>query len=88
MEDNRAGVCVGSSGRPFALVVCVRIDEERHAVFMPAFVHPDSVDTYLNFLKNGEEVLRISNAVYEADKDQWLVHPEPVETHWPKNDDW
>jgi hypothetical protein len=87
VEDNRAGVCFGSSGRPFALVVCVRIGEERHAVLMPDWSHVDSVVAYHDFLNGDRETLRINNAVYDQGNDRWLVHPETMEAYWPKNDE-
>ena len=87
VEDHRGGVCFGSSGRPFAIIVCVRIGEERHAVLMPAWSHPDSAVAYRDFLEGDRETLRVNNALYEPDKDQWLVHPETMEAHWPKNDE-
>jgi hypothetical protein len=87
VEDNRAGICFGSSGRPFGLVVCVRIGEERHAVLMPVLSHPDSAVAYHDFLNGDRETLRINNAVYDQDNDRWLVHPEAMEACWPKDDE-
>src|SRR5262245_56324301 len=52
LEDNRAWVCFGSSGRPFGMVVLVRTDAALHAVLLPGFSHPDSVELYLDFLRN------------------------------------
>ncbi len=88
LEDHRAGVCFGSSGRPFALVVYVRTGAKLHAVLMPAFRHPDSVEAYLNFLKRDyQETLRVSLTRYDTSKQHWEVSPEPIEAHWPKQGD-
>jgi hypothetical protein len=86
VEDNLAGVCFGSSGRPFGLVVYVRVGDDLHAVLMPAFVHPDSVEAYRGFLNNDRETLRISSAVFDTDKAHWEVSPTPVTAVWPKKD--
>jgi hypothetical protein len=67
------------------LVVYVRTGEELHAVLMPAFRHPDSVEAYLNFLKNDDwETLRVWFARYDDEKRLWEVSPQPVTAHWPK----
>lgn len=90
IEDNRSCVCFGSSGRPFGLVVFVRVDEVMHAVLMPVFDHPDSIEAYLNFtdVKNdSNETLRMTGAWFDAQNEHWLVHPNSVEAHWPKKGD-
>ena len=34
---------------------------------------------YWDFLQGDRETLLINNALYQADKDQWIVHPEAME---------
>lgn len=51
LEDRRFLICIGSSGKPFALGVLVRTDDLMHIVFLP----PDNADNmgvYLEFVKN------------------------------------
>jgi hypothetical protein len=46
VEDGRIGVCFGSSGRPYAVIVWVRINQDLHAVLMPDVKHPESAEAY------------------------------------------
>jgi hypothetical protein len=87
IEDHRAMVCFGSSGRPFGLIVCVRTNDKLHGVLMPAFAHPDSVEAYHNFLTNDRESLRTCECVYDPKKDCWEGTDQPIEAMWPKHDD-
>jgi hypothetical protein len=85
VEDSRLGVCFGSSGRPFALLVWVRVDESLHAVLMPGFNHADSVEAYWSFLKNDEDRwLHVSEGIYDAENGHWEVCDRPTSAFWPK----
>lgn len=86
IEDYQAQVCFGSSGRPFGLVVCVRVNTDIHAVLMPDFGHPDSVEAYLYFMRNEQESLRTSGCVFNVEKGHWEVSDQPTEVVWPKKD--
>ena len=87
IEDNRAGVCFGSSGHPFAVAVCVRTGTDLHSVLMPAFDNPDSAATYWNFLGSDRESLRIWDSVFEAERGRWVVNEPPMDAFWPKQED-
>ncbi len=85
LEDNFSGICYGSSGHPFAQVVYVRIGDQCHAVLMPGAENPESAVTYLDFLKNDNDKLKVCHTRFNHEKLQWEVEPEPVTAHWPKN---
>jgi hypothetical protein len=87
LEDYRSGICFGSSGRPFAQIIYIRIGEQCHGVLMPGFENHESAATYLDFLKNDNETLMISDTWFNHGKQQWEVNPKPIVTHWPKHDE-
>lgn len=87
VDDNAVRVCFGSSGRPFGLVVCVKANHDLNAILMPSFNHADSVATYLEFLRSDRESIRLNAGAYVPEKKQFDVHPQSVETRWPKGKD-
>jgi hypothetical protein len=87
IEDNRAGVCFGSSGLPWAVIVWVRVDKDLLAVLMPDVKHPDSAEAYWNFLNNDREEISVSDAVYDAENGRWEVSDKPARAVWPKQGD-
>jgi hypothetical protein len=86
VEDHRLGICLGSSGRPFAYIVFVRTGDRLHAVLMPAVGHPDSVAAYLDFLRSERTTLRVSTAMFDTAKQGFLVVEQPEELVWAKED--
>lgn len=85
VEDNRTLICFCSSGRPFALIVWVRIGGDLHAVLMPAWNNPESAYVYDDFLNGDKETLLVNDARFDADEKQWIVNPDAIELYWPKN---
>jgi hypothetical protein len=84
LEDNRAWMCFGSSGRPFGMVVLVRTDAALHAVLLPGFSHPDSVELYLDFLRNDKESIRAHECEFDPAQCRWVVSPQAIDVAWPK----
>jgi hypothetical protein len=84
VEDGKAVGCFGSSGRPYAIVVWVRIGERFHAVLMPDIKHPDSVEAYWNFLNNDRETLSVQEATFDWTCDGWEVCRTAIPLRWPK----
>jgi hypothetical protein len=85
VEDRTVKACFGGSGRSFAMMVCVRTNQDLHAVLMPAFNHPDAVETYLNFLKEEDkQALRVWTCQYDEQEKCWRGSAEPTEARWPK----
>jgi hypothetical protein len=86
IEDNIAMVCFGSSGKPFALVVHVRTNDKVHAVLTPAYEGPESAATYMDFLKNNNETLRVNYGKFDPNDGCWHVDRQSIEVKWPKHD--
>jgi hypothetical protein len=85
IEDNTVGICFGSSGRPWAMMVFVRIDQDVFAVLMPAFNHVDSLDAYLSFRQEDEDRwLNVSEAVFVPEQGHWEACEKPFRSFWPK----
>src|SRR5262249_1051598 len=84
-EDNTVGVCFGSSGRPWAMMVFVRIDQDVFSVLMPAFNHVDSLDAYRSFAEEDEDRwLNVSEAVFKSEQGHWEACVKPFGAFWPK----
>jgi hypothetical protein len=85
VEDRIVKACFGTSGRSYAMIVCVKTNHELHAVFMPAFNHPDLAQVYLDFLNSeGKETLRIFECKFDEESGCWNGTGEPEEVRWPK----
>ena len=84
IEDHRCGICFGSSGKPFAQIVYVRLGDTCHGVLLPGAENPESAAAYWDFLNSDNESLRISNTWFNQEEQQWEYHPEARVTHWPK----
>ncbi len=84
LEDGLFELCLGSSGKPFAQIIYVRIADQCYAVLMPCAENPESAVTYYEFLNNDNENLRVCCARYNDEKECWERCPESVTVHWPK----
>jgi hypothetical protein len=85
VEDSTAKACFTSSGRPFALVVCVRTSQQLHAVMMPVLDHADGAAAYMDFMRNDNTSVRLHGCAFDAEARRWLIESEPTEVVWPKN---
>jgi hypothetical protein len=72
---------------PSALLVCVRIDQNVHAVLMLAFSHSDSVAASMDFLSNDGQGLPVSNGALVLEKGHWEVESTATIAVRPKGDD-
>jgi hypothetical protein len=85
IEDNIVGICLGSSGRPFAMMVFVRIDRDVFAVLMPAFNNADSLDAYRSFRETDEDRwLNVSEGVFRPEQGHWEACEQPFRAFWPR----
>jgi hypothetical protein len=73
IEDQKAAVCFDISGRPYALIVWVRIGQTLQAVLMPEVKHPDSAKPYWDFLNNETETLPAHEASFDTENGHWVV---------------
>ncbi|MHB1424925.1 MAG: type II toxin-antitoxin system MqsA family antitoxin [Gemmataceae bacterium] len=86
IEDNRAFVWLGSSGRGLGIGVFVRTNDRLHCVLMPAYSDAEGAESYLDFLRNDKEVLWVRASQYSEDQGCWEVHPQRLRVLWPKLD--
>jgi hypothetical protein len=84
IDDGEAKVCFGSSGKPYAMIVCVRTDQMYQAVLMPVYDNPESAATYHEFLNNDEERLRANSCEFSREERCWNGNEDILEMNWPK----
>jgi len=85
VEDNQVGICFGSSGNPFAMMVFVRIDRDVFAVLMPAFNNTDSLDAYRSFRETDEDRwMSVWEADFIAERGCYELRNQPFRAFWPK----
>jgi hypothetical protein len=84
INDRVAMVCFGSSGPPFAMVVSVKVGSQVFGVLMPAYDNAESGATYVDFLRNDNEVLNARSCTFNPDTSQWEGNETPIEMHWSK----
>src|SRR5438094_911210 len=87
VEERRVKICFGSSGRAYAVVVCVRAGDLLMAVLMPVYDHVDSAEVYESFLTNTEKRLRVNDAEYDIERGVWMVSRRVADLTWPKESD-
>jgi hypothetical protein len=84
IEDNRAFVWLGSSGRGLGIGVFVRTDDQLHCVLMPAYSDADSIGTYEEFRRNDSEEIWVREGEFNETKQAWDLEEQRVRVVWPK----
>jgi hypothetical protein len=84
IEDNRAFIWLGSSGRGLGLGVFVRTNGRLQCVLMPGYSDDDGAAAYLDFLRNDKEELWVRLGEYSDTKGRWEANPQRVCVLWPK----
>jgi len=82
ISDRKMFVCRGRRNLPWALIVFIRVLQSLHAVLIPVFDEPESVEMYLNFLKNNNESLDVSMCIFR--ENHWEIGKELTKLNWPK----
>lgn len=81
VDDNRYLFCVGSSGKPYSIVVMVRINKAMHLVFLP-WDDASNMDIYFSLISNPRrkqfQYLLAEFEVNGPDGPRWKVDPEVV----------
>ena len=77
ISDRMMLVCVGASGRHWALIVFVKTAGLVHAVLMPTFGDDESAATFLDFLKNDNETINVTTGRYDRTQGIWELNPHP-----------
>ncbi len=85
VSDRMMLVCVGASGRLWAMVVFVKTAELVHAVLLPTFGDDVDVGTYFDFLKNENETITVTIGRYDRSRRVWELNPHATQLNWPKS---
>jgi hypothetical protein len=84
LEDNRVSICELAPGRPFALIVFVRIDDGLHAVLMPVYQDVATAVAYHAFLNNERESVSFAHGMYDSVNRCWGRDKATYTASWPK----
>jgi hypothetical protein len=84
IEDNRAFIWLGSSGRGLGIGVFVRTNERLQCVLMPGYSDEERAETYLDFFRNDKHELWVRQGEYNEGKGCWEAHPQRCGVLWPK----
>lgn len=82
ISDRKMFICRGRKGLPWGLMVFVRIMNSFHAVLIPIFDEPETVEIFMNFLKNENESLDVT--LCKFDQDHWEISENITSMNWPK----
>ena len=79
-------MCFGSNGKPFAILVYVRMNESIHSVLTPEFEseQSESAQTYFDFLQNNEESLQTSYCRWDRLAHRWIPDRKDTVVEWGK----
>jgi len=80
--DKLLFIC-GGYRSPWAIVVFIKTSQLLSAVLVPIFDQPDTVATYLGFLRNRSELISANLCRFE--QGQWKIDPRSFELSWPKD---
>ena len=73
----------GSSGLPWAIIVFIQTGQLMHCVMLPGYNQADMVSTYLDFLRNQNELIFVTLCEYKQAEAHWEKR-EPTRLTWPK----
>lgn len=84
ISDRMVLVCVGSSAFPWAVIVFIRTGQLLHSVILPVFDQVDMISTFIDFLKNQNERIKVTLCTFNKYKDRWESNKNPIYLKWPK----
>jgi hypothetical protein len=82
LEDGIVWICGNEPHVPWALMVFVRTEGQRHAVLCPCFERHVEVNRFLSFLSDGERTISCWPAKLESGA--WHVDPRRLNVEWPR----
>lgn len=82
ITDKLLFIC-GGYRSPWALVVFIRTSQLLSAVLIPIFDQPDTVASFLGFLKNKNDLIPATLCRFE--QGQWNIDKESFDLSWPKD---
>ncbi|MXX75213.1 MAG: hypothetical protein F4210_08910 [Holophagales bacterium] len=85
VEDRSLLVAWTGSGYPWAAIVSVPLGgSANYAVMLPCSSRLDDLATYLDFLRNDQEEIRVKLARLEPGREQFIVSEWDYPLRWPK----
>jgi len=84
ISDRMVLVCWGVSGSPWAVIVFIRTGQLIHSVMLPVFDQVDMISTFLDFLKNQNEKIKVILCRYKKYKNIWESNKNHINLKWPK----
>lgn len=76
-------LCKRENNSYCALIVFIKIMDSLHAVMIPIFDHPDSVNRFIGFLKNKAELIEVSFCRFQ--ENHWELDKTAQTMSWPKS---
>ncbi len=91
ITDGSVLIAWTGSGNPWGAIVRVAFQENDFAVLLPCCWRADEMVTYLDFMRNGREEIRVKVAQLDAERGQMGVDERDFPVRWPKSEavsDW
>lgn len=83
VQDRAFKMCMGSSGRPWALLVFVKAENHVQGILVPIFELPEQAATFVEFLRNDSSTIQVADCYLRNDK--WEISKERKQIVWPKD---
>ena len=83
ITDRTFLLCMGSSGFPWAMMTFIKTSNIVHAALIPVLDHPDRAVTYLDFMRNENEIIQVATCRFE--EDHWAIEKGTRIMNWPKS---
>ena len=84
VEDGMVGVCHDTLGRPYAMMVHIRLGRSVHGVLMPAYAEPETASRYWGLLNGEEQSFTMQEYTFDKRLRQWRREPWEVKVIWPR----
>lgn len=85
ITDRLLLVCRGNSSTNWAFVVFIRTLQQLHAVMIPVFEQLDAAATFINFLKNDNDLVEANFCRFDQPQGCWEINKESFQLVWPKS---
>lgn len=81
--DGTLLLCLTENDDYWAFLVFVKIAKSLHAVLIPVFDKPETVETFMNFLSNSQDTINVRVCRFE--KNRWEIDKSIRTIAWPKD---
>jgi hypothetical protein len=84
LEKNEFLFCVGASGQIWAMITFVRTGPVTYGVLLPSCYSPDSVFTFMDFLRNNNETIHVALAGFDKNNQTFEMTKNAMPLQWSK----